>query len=165
MLNPEVNALVVAFLGRELGTLGGQPTGAKEPTDMVWMVGDMESIPQELNNPTAGPQGGFKSEGLRPFKDPLNQATALPQRQFGWASRGGLGQKALGSSLAVRSLPAPHRAAVYPKSAGYLVNLKSMLQELYGSKAATFQFGRTPLWSHTVSPPQESIGHYLYRNQ
>lgn len=165
MLNPLADALGVAFLGDPLRPLGCQATGAQEATHMIRVVEDLETPPDELDDPWAGPQSGVESERLRSLQDVLDQPSALLHGQPGRTPRDRLGLQTLPALAKVGPLPAADRSAVNTYPLGDSVGFDPFFQKLNGTVTAAFQFGRTPLWSHRHLLPQESIGHSLCRSQ
>lgn len=111
-------AAEVPLFRRSLRPLGSEPTGVKEPADMVRVGGGPKAVADELGNPLAGPERRAKPEGFGSAKNPADQGSALRDRQFGRPARGRAGLHPVSAPLAVRLLPATDRGAPPPHAAG-----------------------------------------------
>lgn len=165
MAKPMADATGVSFFGRALRPLGAEPTGAEEPAHMVRVVGDPKAGANEFDDPLTGPEGRRIATGFWPAENPADEGSALLAGQPGWAPGGRVASESIASPQPVRPVPAADGSAVDSEPFGDHVRLEPSLQEFNGTDPAAFQFGRTPLWSHSAPPPQGTIGHYLCRNQ
>src|SRR2546428_9822053 len=77
------------------------------------MVDDFELVPDEVDDPPAGPQARAVAGFFRPRHDQAHQLTALSGRQL-WRSAGrGARAKAAAATAAVRPLPAAAGEALH----------------------------------------------------
>lgn len=147
-MNPESNALVVPFLGLCLRALRGEATGTQETADMVRVVEDPKTVPDQLDDSSASPQSGRKSAGFRPLENPSHQTAKLPGAQLRGPTGGGPGPQAGASLQAIGPLPPPDRSSIHPQTLRHHMRLDALPEKPQGAATAAFQFCRAAVWSH-----------------
>src|SRR5256885_1082965 len=84
LLDPLPHAAIVALLRARLGPLRTEATRPQQPADVTRMVDDLELVPDEVDDPPAGPQAPAAARLLRPRPDPPHPAGMRVRRKLPW---------------------------------------------------------------------------------
>src|SRR2546425_11597354 len=119
LLDPRAHAAIVALFGAWLGPLRTETTRPEQPSNVIRMVGDLEVVADEVDDPPAGPQacpvaGRF---GSRP--DQARQLTPLRGRQLRRAAPRPPRTKNRAGLPPMRPPPAAHRGPIPPPAVRY----------------------------------------------
>jgi len=163
-LDPALDGDRVALDGPTLRFLRAPAQRMQKPADVVDVITDAEGFMDNLGDTGTCPEvrsvarraGASKESGFQPLF-----CLAI---QLGRSTRQGLGPDGSQSIRQKRGFPAPNAATVNTDFAGNLYRLKSVLKKRDGAKASLFKELCASGWSH-LYPPEQSIGHLIYRSQ
>ena len=162
--DPASDGLFVALHGASFRALGAPSEQTQEAADMGTVIGHAKPLAHDLGDARTCPKVGRKTGRLGPFQQDALQTPASCGTQLQWTARSRLGAKAAFSAPPIGRLPSPHAATVHPDTLRHFHGRIPLLQQRHRTLTPTFQFLWTPGWSHG-SPPDQSIGHYLYSCQ
>jgi len=83
------------------------------------MVDDFELVPDEVDDPPAGPQARAVTGFFRPRHDQAHQLTALSGRQLRRSAGCRARAKAAAATPAIRPLPATYGASIHTQALGH----------------------------------------------
>src|SRR2546425_8987290 len=87
LLDPLPHAAIVALLRARLGPLRTEATRPQQPADVIRMGDDLELVPDEVDDPPAGPQARAVAGLFPPRPAPSPQLTALNRPHLLGAAR------------------------------------------------------------------------------
>src|SRR3989442_1974869 len=87
LLDPRAHAAIVALFGAWLGPLRTETTRPEQPSNVIRMVGDLEVVADEVDDPPAGPQALPVTGRFRAPHAQTRQLTLLRGRQLRRAAR------------------------------------------------------------------------------
>jgi len=76
-MDPVAYPAIVALLRARLGTLRAEATRSQQSSDVIRMVGDLEVVADEVDDPSARPEAGGVAGGFGPHDDQARQLPSL----------------------------------------------------------------------------------------
>lgn len=162
--DPVLYLIFVSFNCSAFRTLRRQAQGVQQATDMIDMIRNIESVPNQLGDSGTSPEVGRKSRGLRSSFQPSQQSLFVCRfqtRRSAWCGFGSYPRYPLGL---ICRFPATNTASISPHSLRYRNWLQTLIKKLHRSMPTFLKFFWPAGWSH-FSPPTDNIGHLLYRSQ
>ena len=130
LLDPRAHAAIVALFRTRLGPLRREATRAKQSSDVIRMVDDLEVVADDIDNPPARPEARGVAGGFRPGHDQARQLPPLRDRQLRRPSRRRPRAKARPALPAMRALPPTHGAPIDTQALGYDMNWDITLEQV-----------------------------------
>jgi hypothetical protein len=130
------------------------------------MVGDVEVVTDEVDDPSTRPQIRAIPGRFWPGDHQARQLLLLLRRQLRRAPRGRARAQTGAALASMRPLPSAHRAPIDTQALGDHRNGKLALKQFDRAKSSSLQLSRAPLWAHATPPTGEHtrLGHYLGSN-
>src|SRR3989454_11675464 len=165
--NPFAHSLIIALLGPRLRSLRTEATRPEESPDVIRMVGDVEMVTDEVDDPSTRPQIRAIPGRFRPSDHQARQSLLLLCRQLRRAPRCPARAQARAALASMRPLPSADRTPLDTQALGYDMNGKLALEQFDRAKSSPLELSRAPLWAHAAPPTGEYSrpGHYLGSNQ
>src|SRR3989454_8175420 len=164
--NPLAHPLIITLLGPRLWSLRAEATRTEQSTDVIRMVGDVEVVTDEVDNPSARPQIRAIPGRFRPGDHQARQVLLLLCRQLWRAPRCRARAQAGAALASMRPLPSADRAPIDTQAFGDDMNGKLALEQFDRTESSSLKLSRAPLWAHAAPPTGEHsrLGHYFSRN-
>src|SRR5437899_5952128 len=163
LLDPLAHAAIVALFGAWLGPLRTEATRPEQPADVIRMVGDLEVVADEVDDPPAGPQACPVAGRFGSRHDQARQLTLLRCRQLRRSARRRPRTKTGAALPPMRPFPSAHGTPIHAQTFGHDMNGDLTLQQIDRAQPSPLELRRAPLWAH-AHLPQRIIGHYLCRS-
>jgi len=130
------------------------------------MVGDVEVVTDEVDDPSTRPQIRAIPGRFRPGDHQARQLLLLLCRQLRRAPRCRARAQARAALASMRPLPSADRAPIDTQALGYDMNGKLALEQFDRANSSPLELSRAPLWAHAAPPTGEynRLGHYLRRD-
>jgi hypothetical protein len=130
------------------------------------MVGDVEVVTDEVDDPSTRPQMCAIPGRFRPGHHQARQLLLLLRRQLRRAPRCRARAQTGAALASMRPLPSADRAPIDTQALGDDMNGNLALEQFDRAKSSSLELSRAPLWAHAAPPTAEHslIGHYLGSN-
>jgi hypothetical protein len=128
LLNPRAYVAILPLFGLWLRPLRIEPTRAQEAANVIRVVGDLEALADDFDDPSARPQARAVTGRLWPRHYHAYQRPSLRHRQLRRSPRHRAGAETGLAAHPVGPFPAPHRPAIHSAPIGDHVHANIALQ-------------------------------------
>jgi len=130
LLDPLAPAAIVALFGAWLGPLRTEATRPEQPSHVIRVVGDLEVVADEVDDPPAGPQACPVAGRFGSRHDQARQLTLLRGRQLRRSARRRPRPKTSAALPPMRPLPAAYGTPIHAQAFGHDMNRDLTLEQV-----------------------------------
>jgi hypothetical protein len=155
--NPLAHPLVIALFGPRLRPLRAEAARAKQAPDVIGMVDDVETLPDQVDDPPARPQARAVTGRFRTRDHQARQSLPLRRSELGGATRRRARAQPSTALAPVGPLPSTDGTAIDAEPLGHGMNGDITLEEFDRAESSPLELSRAPLWAQAAPPTGQHI--------